>query len=554
MRWFAPVLLAALGLVALPSIAQAVPGPATTAVVANADVPESVALAQLYAAERGVPAQQVCLLSLPLETDIDLATYRSSLLEPLEACLADGGVSERIEAVLLIRGVPLRVRIPDGGSGRLVSLAAALGTWRSTEAGAPLLGQAPGATLTCSGGTPCYGARVRNAFRFGPFEPGWTRTSGDVVHAPMLVTMLHGRSHADAEGMLRSALIADSATSSPLGQFLLMDGRDAARAALDGEYDGVESALRERAFTDIGRETFQSDLTGRTLAAFVTGTASLGTTIEGNDFVPGSIVDNLTSFGAVPQNFEETGESQVSIARWVAKGVAGAHGTTAEPLANSFPSRFFLLDYFDGSTLAEAYLRRMPFVYWQNVVLGDPMAAPYAARPDVSVDGIVDEGTLDGATEIVFSATDRLARGPVSLSFYVDGIEQAAAGDDSATLCLALDLGQHELLFVAQAADDATEARPYRPKGWVTLSVTAMAGATDCATADAGPTDAGPADAGGLTDSGDPRPDATVDAMADGGAPSGSGGCSVAASADAMATGWLALATFVALGRRRMRR
>lgn len=532
---------------ALPAIARAVPGPATTAVVANADVPESVALAQRYAAERGVPARQVCLFSLPLETDIDLATYRSSLLEPLEACLADGGVSERIEAVLLIRGVPLRVRIPDGSGGRLVSLAAALGTWRSTEAGAPLLGRAPGATLTCSGGTPCYGARVRNAFRFGPFEPGWSRTSGDVVHAPVLVTMLHGRTYAEAEGLLDSALIADGAAGAPLGQFLLMEGRDAARGALDGEYDGVEGALRERGLTDIGRETFQSDLTGRTLAAFVTGTASLGATIEGNSYVPGSLVDNLTSFGAVPQNFEETGESQVSIARWVARGVAGAHGTTAEPLANSFPSRFFLADYVDGSTLAEAYLRRMPFVYWQNLVLGDPMAAPYAARPEVTVEGVVEGGAVDGATDVVLSATDRLGRGPVSLTFYVDGAEQTAAGDDSVSLCLVLDPGAHELLVVAQAADDVTEARPYRPKGWLTLSVTAAAGATDCATEDAGPADGGPA-----MDSGEPP---ALDAAVDAGAPGGSGGCSVVApQADATTASWLALAVFAALGRRRLGR
>ncbi|MFK7989303.1 MAG: hypothetical protein AB8I08_25015 [Sandaracinaceae bacterium] len=95
---------------------------------------------------------------------------------------------------------------------------------------------------------------------------------------------------------------------------------------------------------------------------------------------------NLTSFGARPINFRETGESQVSIARWVTAGVAGVHGTVAEPLNNCFPDRELLVRYVDGSTLAEAFHLTMPFVYWRNLVLGDPMAAPFAERPTLTVE------------------------------------------------------------------------------------------------------------------------------------------------------------------------
>lgn len=498
-------------LASLPLTASATPGPDSVVVIANASVAESVALARRYAAARDVPANRVCLLALPEVEDLTLEDYTALFLEPLRACLDAGGVRDRVEAAVLIRGVPLRVSVPVGSGSEVVSLAAALGLWESTLGdGTPLLAQEPGMTASCGEGITCYAARWRNAYRGEAFDPGWSAEASGVTHRPLLVTMLHGRSYADAERLLDSALEAEASGPGD-GELLFMEGADPARGAQDPQNASVIAELTSRGLS-ASSVPFDANLTGRTLGAFFTGTASLGETIEGNTFLPGSIVDNLTSFGAVPGNFRESGESQVSIARWAAMGVAGVHGTVAEPLNNCFPHRRLILAYVDGATLAEAYHSQMPFVYWMNLVLGDPMAAPYAQRPEVTITGVSDGARLDGATRVEVSASDPGERGIESIVLYLDGVEIARASGGSLEHCLVAPVGDgHQLLAVARALDDPAGVRIYREKGWLALSLDAGAGATECGapTLDAGAPDAG----------------AQLDADVDAGTASSAGGC-----------------------------
>ncbi|MCB9641402.1 MAG: hypothetical protein H6727_21080 [Myxococcales bacterium] len=297
-----------------------------------------------------------------------------------------------------------------------------------------------------------------------------------------MVTMLHGRSYMDAEKLLTSAIDAEK-TGGAKGQFLLMKGSDAARGRLDTEYTSLETQLKARGWTDVVIENFNRDLTGRSLAAFFVGTAGLGTTIEGNTYLPGSVTDNLTSFGAVPTNFRATGQSQVSIARWVAQGVAGAHGTTDEPLNNCFPSRNLLLDYVDGSTLAEAYHRRLPYVYWRNLVLGDPMTAPYAKRPKVTISAVKAGDKIAGSRKVKVQATDPGGRGIESILC----LWMAKRWDVVTLLRLKYastsqspqrsDLGC--CASEAQNRDNGLSGQ-FQPKGWTAIRVEGLAGPQGC--------------------------------------------------------------------------
>jgi len=530
-----------LAMISLPAIARATPGPDTTVVIANANVPESVALAERYAQARDVPDAQVCLLDVEDTENLDLATYEADFLAPLRACLdATPGVRERIEAALLIRGVPLRVQIPVGGRDRVVSLAAALSLWDSTRMGAPLLGAEPGMTADC-GGTPCYAAAWDNPYSGFPFEPGYEVERGEVTWRPILVTMLHGRSYEDAESLLDSALMAE-ATDPATGEFLFMEGRDPARGVLDVEYDRVILDLTELGLTAT-RVEFDADLTGRTLAGFATGTATIGETIEGNTYLPGSLVDNVTSLGAVPPNFRESGEQQqVSIARWVAQGVAGVHGAVAEPLNNCFPHRRLFVEYALGATLAETYWAMLPFTYWMNLVLGDPMAAPYAQRPVVEVTGVSDGAPLDGPTPVAITAVDPGARGIESIALFLDGEEIARAEHDGLELCLGPGPDARQLLVVARAAEDPMVVRIWKPKGWTAVTLSTDGEVTCPEAPDAGPTDAGAMSGDGGVSPADAGP---------GAAPMDDGCACRAAPASPGAPGWLLVAALGALVARR---
>ena len=502
--------------------AGAVPGPASVAVVANSTVAESVELARRYLRARSIPERQLCLLDLPTADTIPLDSYRTALADPLDACLDAAGVSDRIEAVVLVRGVPLRVTVPVEGGDQRASLAATLSAWKSTVDGEPLVGRPPGVRSNC-GGTPCLAAQWRNPFAQGVFEAGWTRSTGGVEWRPLIVTMLNARSTDDAARLVSSATTAEAFR--PSGQFLFMRGANPPRAVLDSTSQSASAALAGLAL-DAEVVDFQTNLSGRNLAAFFTGTQTLGDAIEGNTYLPGSIVDNLTSLGAVPRNFQpapeggEPPETQVSVSRWVEQGVAGVHGCTDEPLNNTFPSRMMAVDYAEGGTLGEAYHRHLPFAYWRNLVLGDPMAAPYAVRPRVEVDGLEEGSVVVGSQAVDVRAIDDFGRGVARLVLYVDGLEVAAA-DDRLSACVEPPVGRTvQVLAVAQVADDGGRFGRHRPKGWISFQVEGrsgpagcpaaqdMGGATDQGARDLGAADMGPSDGGGsdagFADMGDP--------------------------------------------------
>ncbi len=462
--------------------ANAFPGPDSVAVLASADVAESTALADAYAGARDVPTRQVCKIpGIPQTDDVSLADFQSKILAPLEACLTNAGVHDRIEAILITRGVPLRVVVPISSGTTNVSVAAALAIWESTLAGGDagatsLLGQDPGQIVNC--GSPCYGAAWDNPLQYltGPFTAGYKVTRGGVAWKPMLVTMLHGRSQADAQMLIDSATQAEK-NGGAKGTFMFMDGADSARGALDGEFPNTINQLKALGFTDVQEVPFNTALTGQNLAAFFVGTASLGTTIEGNTYAPGSLVDNLTSFGAVPQNFQASGETQVSISRWVEKGVGGVHGTVDEPLNNVFPHRLLIVDYAKGAPLAEAYFRWFPFQYWKNLVLGDPMLAPYAKRPAVTITGLADGATETDATTVTAAATDTTGAGIANVTLYVDGVMTATAQGDTVSTCVKVPAQSGvQILAVAQTNTGAGGLAKFPPKGWTEIHVTGSSG------------------------------------------------------------------------------
>lgn len=471
------------------TVALAVPGPDSTAVLVNTASAESAAVADAYFAARPLPRSHRCEVRTTTGAVIPLADFESQVRLPLRACLDAAGVATRIEAIVVTRGFPFNVSIPTPGGDRMVSFTAALALGDSVAADGVtrILGTDPSRDLSASCGQPCRGFAWANPYTSGPFSAGWSAEVSGVGNFKLrLATRLDGYSVAAAKKIVDSAVAAEGAGAT--GEFLLMRGSDAARGVLDREYASVAGALSGLGLTAnvVG---YDANLAGRSLAALVVGTASLGSAIEGNTFLPGSLVDNLTSNGAVPENFVAGGtENQVSVARFVERGAAGVHGATDEPLNNAFPSRQFLVDYASGATLAEAYFKNLPCVYWKNLVLGDPMTAPYSRRPTVAILGVAPGETIVGARPIDVTANGR-GNPLASVILYVDG-RRVLAGARGARGCVALPPGDDvHLLAVAQVAQGATTSSQWLPKGWASVHVKVLSGGTT--TCDAAPPDAG---------------------------------------------------------------
>ena len=89
--------------------------------------------------------------------------------------------------------------------------------------------------------------------------------------------------------------------------------------------------------------------------------------------------------------------------RFIRAGATGAHGTVNEPLNNVFPNAGVYLHYTFGYSLGESWLYNQRFLYWQNIYLGDPLASPYAERPEVTIAG--GAGTLSAGKAIEVKAS-----------------------------------------------------------------------------------------------------------------------------------------------------
>jgi uncharacterized protein (TIGR03790 family) len=105
--------------------------PANTAVVANGNVPEGVALARDFMRHRGIPERHLIVLDLPKDEAIDWHTYAETLLNPLRAKLLAAGLltgeltepqdargrkeylptaAPKLSWLVLVHGVPLKLR------------------------------------------------------------------------------------------------------------------------------------------------------------------------------------------------------------------------------------------------------------------------------------------------------------------------------------------------------------------------------------------------------------------------------------------------------------
>jgi hypothetical protein len=120
------------------------------------------------------------------------------------------------------------------------------------------------------------------------------------------------------------------------------------------------------------------------VAGLLMGSAEYDT--RGVRLSPGALVDNLTSFGAA---FERPNQTKCTV--WLAAGAATSGGTVAEPFAywSKFPNARLFVHAAAGCTALESFYQsiRQPLQY---LPMGDPLAAPWKPKGEVSVAGLED--------------------------------------------------------------------------------------------------------------------------------------------------------------------
>ena len=353
--------VAALSLAGAGACARSREGPAPSpllgsprvVVLQNLADPVSRRLAARYARARQLRPDQLATIDLVAGEEVSLDLYRRAIEAPVRAHLERTGRRESTDFLLTTKGVPLRIRETGG----------------SVDA---LLGAMDLPVPAPRRQDPASFAAAANPY-FASDRPFSRRAEGFY-----LVTRLDGYDERAARALIERATRAHPAP----GPFLIdLDPRREA-------YGGVQPRMR-RAAARLRELGFQVELD--TTAAFVgasrplAGYYSWGSndgsfdarTYRSLRFLPGALAETAVSSSG--RTFRRSDRGQSLIADLIEGGVTGAKGYVSEPLTSGLCPADLLFDrYVRGYTLAESFGQAMPFVKWKDVVLGDPLCAPYA--------------------------------------------------------------------------------------------------------------------------------------------------------------------------------
>lgn len=323
-------------------------------VVINSNSSASGTIGRYYAQKRGISSAQVLRITCPTSEGIQSASYRTDIEGPVKAALGQPG--SKYDYVVLTKGVPIRV---DDLSGRSVdSLLASM--YLPEKDPALSTGEVAG-----SHRNPYY--KSAEPFSAAKFK----------MH---LVTRLDGYTTGSAIRLVDLSLEAKPAK----GPFFF----DGAGNREDAAYKNMQDFLREanRGLAARGfSSSYESTAEFKAPAERLMGYASWGSNDGAFDlgayrrlkFLPGAIAETYVSTSG--RTFLPTEGGQSLIADLIQQGVTGVKGYVSEPytFALAEPPTLFA-KYTSGANLAESFYAASKIVRWKDVVIGDPLCAPYA--------------------------------------------------------------------------------------------------------------------------------------------------------------------------------
>lgn len=365
------------------------------AIVANRSSSNSLALANYYREQREVPPQNVLYIDWP-NTPVQWSRYdfEKILRHPLHAMIGARSLSNQVEYVVLSMDIPYRVR--DSDKANSTTSALFYGFKFDTD------------TNVCSLpdiATNHY-SRSEGIFRASP--PALT-------NGGFLAVML------TSSNLDQAARIVDHGVSSdatfPLQPVYLAKSIDRLRNVRHYVFD--EAIYDNRV---LGRRTLIRTNTDTPLnlgfaAGYQNGSATFR--VPPGMFAPGSMADDLTSFGGIL--FERN--DQTSLLEFLNAGATGSYGTVVEPC--SYLEKFPLpMNYFyqaRGFSLAESYYQALAYPYMGQVV-GEPLAAPFSNPGHAQWMTMTPGTSLAGATNLALRFSAPGVHNPVAqVDLFIDG-------------------------------------------------------------------------------------------------------------------------------------
>ena len=351
-------------------------------VVINQASSDSERIGARYAASRGVPAENVVRLKTTTSDDIDRAALEYEIERPISEVITRNEAQDHILYIVVTKGIPLRVRGTAGLDGTMASVDSELALLYRKLLGSPV--------------PP--GGRIPNPYYLGDRPISAAAPFSHAAYDMYLVTRLDGFTVEDALKVVErgAAPVND-------GRFVLdarasMVGNRSGDSWLTMAADRLSAAgLKDRVLLDT--KTSVAAPTGPILGYYSWGSNDPSVTSRNMNlqFVPGALAGMFVSTDA--RTFKEPPASW-TIGKWgdrkgyfedspqslvgdlIRAGATGVSGHVAEPfLDGSARPQIVFPSYVAGFNLAESFYLGIPFLSWQNLVVGDPLCVPFKRTP-----------------------------------------------------------------------------------------------------------------------------------------------------------------------------
>jgi uncharacterized protein (TIGR03790 family) len=182
---------------------------------------------------------------------------------------------------------------------------------------------------------------------------------------------------------------------------------------------------------------------GQKIIGMMTGAITVRPEDGNNVYVPGAMAEHLTSAAADFRNSDQT-----KFSAWIQAGATASAGTVTEPfcLWTKFPNAYFFVHYGSGCTMIESFFQsiRCPL---QILLVGDPLAQPWAATGEIALDGIAGE-QVSGAVQVGINVKEPDKTAYRKFMFLLDG-KVVGNGRILQLDTAALSEGEHVLRAVA---------------------------------------------------------------------------------------------------------
>jgi len=378
-------------------------------VIVNQNSQDSVELGNYYCEKRAVPPQNLLRVNWAGgNVSWTRAEFEATLRTPLTAMLAARSLTNQIDYVLLSMDFPYRV-IQDTGS-------LTTSGYNSTTS-ALFYGFKPDGCTMCPAGLPSCNLAPTSSNSYAGTEAIYRQAPPNGVSSNnWMVMMLTSSNLAQAKALVDRGVISDS--SFPTQAVYLAKTYDPIRTIRYLAFDDAIFDARVRGNYTILTTNISSTagLTG--LLGFENGVQLHSVTP--NTFVPGALADNLTSYsGAIFENSDHTDALDYIIA-----GATASYGTVVEPCA--YPEKFTSpRNYFyqaRGFSAVECYYLSVTNPY-QGILVGEPLASPFAIPASGSWIGLGNDSLFTGTTNLSLQfATADLGRPIQQVDLFVDGV------------------------------------------------------------------------------------------------------------------------------------